>query len=110
MNPDIINGLLEFGGAVALALDIRCLIRDKEVKGVYWPAKLFFLTWGVWNLYFYSFYDHAWSWWGGLAICVMNATWAFLAWRYTKRINNDYVRLIDQVCIHEGFEKVINRR
>lgn len=108
MIPDIINGLFEFGGAVALALDIKCLIRDKEVKGVYWPAKLFFLTWGVWNLYFYSFYDHAWSWWGGLAICVMNAVWAFLAWKYTRQ-TNDRVRLINQE-IRICFEKIANKR
>lgn len=83
MSPDLINGLFEFAGSLALCADIRILIRDKQVKGVYWPAKIFFLLWGLWNIYFYGYYDHVWSFWGGLTMTACNATWFILAWLYT---------------------------
>ena len=84
MSPDLINGLFEFAGSMAILVDIRKLYIDKEVKGVYWPLRSFFLVWGVWNLYFYGYYDHAWSFWGGIMMTACNLTWSILAWKYTR--------------------------
>lgn len=84
MSPDLINGLFEFAGSIALSMDIRQLIKDKEIKGVYWPAKIFFMSWGLWNIYFYGYYDHVWSFFGGLVMTACNAVWIYYAWKYTR--------------------------
>ena len=88
MTPDAINGTFELIGAVLMSMDIVRIYRDKEVSGVWWPARLFFLLWGVWNIYFYSYYDHFWSWIGGLAMTGVNAVWVCfvlyyeMAWKW----------------------------
>ncbi len=84
MSPDFFNGMFEFAGSIALLMDIKILTRDKQVKGVYWPARIFFTLWGVWNIYFYGYYDHIWSWAGGLSMTACNLTWAILAFKYTR--------------------------
>lgn len=105
MSPDLINGLFEFGGAIALVIDVMYLVRDKQIKGVYWPGKLFFLSWGVWNLYFYGYYDHVWSWAGGIAICLVNAVWCYYAWKYTREPAARQ-RRINEICERNGFRVV----
>lgn len=75
MNPDLINGLLESIGAVLISLDVRRIHIDREVKGIYWPSRIFFLAWGCWNLYFYPYYDHFWSFVGGIFMTLVNVMW-----------------------------------
>ena len=84
MSPDLINGLFEFAGSLVLCMDIRALIKDKRVKGVYWPGRIFFMLWGLWNIYFYGYYDHIWSFFGGLPMTACNLMWSVLACYYTR--------------------------
>jgi len=65
MIPDLINGLFEFAGAFALALNVRQLWRDKEVKGVHPIPTAFFAAWGLWNLFYYPHLGQYWSLAGG---------------------------------------------
>lgn len=85
MTPDLINGLFEACGGLLMLLDIKVIIRDRAVRGVYWPSRIFFLVWGGWNVYFYSYYDHIWSWLGGAFMLAVNAVWVFLAWYYSRK-------------------------
>ena len=47
--PDLINGAFEFAGGFLLWGNVYKLHRDREVRGVYWPATAFFGVWGLWN-------------------------------------------------------------
>lgn len=82
MSIDLVNGLFEAGGAVLLWLDVARLARDRQLRGVYWPVRAFFLLWGVWNLWYYPASGQLWSYYAGLGVVAANAVWCGLAWRY----------------------------
>lgn len=82
---DAVNGLLEFGGAWFTWGHAVALFRDKEVRGVYWPAFFFFALWGVWNLYYYRHLDQPLSWLGGAVLVAGNFAWIALFLVYRRR-------------------------
>lgn len=85
MKMDFINGSFELIGGILCCLNVRRLLRDKQVKGVYWPAQAFFASWGFWNLAYYPSL-HQWvSFAGGLLLVISNTTWVILAIYYRKR-------------------------
>ena len=75
MTPDLINGIFEFVGSVALWRNVLQLHRDKAIKGVHWSATGFFMLWGYWNLYYYPHLDQWWSFSGGVSIVTANTVW-----------------------------------
>lgn len=78
MTPDQINGAFEvFGGFTSWA-NVLLYLRDRKVAGVYWPATFFYVTWGVWNLFYYPSLDQIWSFWGGLFLTLGSTTWLAL--------------------------------
>lgn len=72
MNSDLINGLFELSAAGFLALSVRRVLKDRAVKGVSPTATAFFFAWGVWNIYFYPSQGLTWSFWGGVAVVIIN--------------------------------------
>jgi len=52
MRGDLINAVFETGGAILTWKNFSRLLRDREIKGVYWPAFVFWALWGLWNLYY----------------------------------------------------------
>jgi len=83
---DIINGLIfELIGAIVCWINVFKILKDKQVKGVYWPATGFFAAWGIWNLYYYWSLTQFWSVAGSLVMCTANAAWVVLAFRFRKR-------------------------
>jgi hypothetical protein len=82
MSPDHFNALFECVGAAFLSLDCRALQRDKCLRGVYWPGRVFFASWGVWNVLYYPAIDQWFSFAAGLLVLAVNALWCSLAWRY----------------------------
>jgi len=85
MNPDLINGAFEFGGALALAVSVVKLLRDREVKGLSWASVAFFAVWGVWNLAYYP-YLHQWvSLAGGSLLVAVNLLYVALLIRFTLK-------------------------
>jgi hypothetical protein len=84
MLGDAVNGLFETIGAVCIFANIRALLRDKQVRGVYWPATAFFWAWGIWNLWFYPSLGQWFSFAGGLLICACNFVWLALALTYSR--------------------------
>lgn len=85
MNYDLVNGVFESVGALAIWQNVRRLRRDKAVKGIDWRVTLFFASWGVWNLFYYPALAQWFSLAGGLAICAGNVVWLILALKYRAR-------------------------
>jgi hypothetical protein len=84
VSPDLFNGIFEAGGAVLLWLDVQRLHRDKMLRGVYWPVRVFFASWGFWNIYYYHAIQQPFSFWAGLGVVAANTVWCLLAWKYRK--------------------------
>lgn len=82
MIADVMNGVFELGGSLMGWMNVRKLLRDKSVKGVYWPTQVFFALWGWWNLYYYPSLDQWFSFLGGVFLVVGNTTWVVLALKY----------------------------
>lgn len=82
MSPDLINGLFELVGAFFMSLNCVKLYNDKCVKGIYWPAMVFFATWGIWNLYYYPHLGQLFSLLGGVALTLMNCIWLYQVFYY----------------------------
>jgi hypothetical protein len=81
---DYINGLFEFIGSYFTWMNARTLYRDKEVKGVYWPATAFFSAWGIWNVIYYPAL-HQWaSFFGGVVLVCGNIAWIILLITYKR--------------------------
>lgn len=81
---DLSNGGFEALSGVVSLLNVRRLLRDRNLQGVsVWPAA-FFTAWGVFNLGFYPYLGLWWSFTGGLAITGVNIAWLALAWRFRK--------------------------
>lgn len=84
MWSDIINGLFEFGGAIANFFNVLQIRKDKKVAGVHWSTYLFFSTWGLWNLFYYPSLDQWVSFTGGALIVTMNILWLAHAIYYMR--------------------------
>jgi hypothetical protein len=81
---DVINGLFEVVGGVLCWLNVKKLLRDKQVKGVYWPVTAFFAAWGLWNMYYYPSLGQWMSFAGGVVLVSGNLVWVVLALRYRE--------------------------
>lgn len=84
MSPDLINGLFELAGAALQWVNVAKLARDREVKGVYWPITAFHVSWGVWNMYFYSAVNAPMSVVGAAVLLLANVAWVWLALKYRR--------------------------
>ena len=87
--PDLINGIFEFFGAPFIFLSVLRLHKDKCVRGVSWLHAGFFASWGYWNLFYYPHLDQWLSFWGGLALVMVNTVWLgqliyYGVWRVEK--------------------------
>lgn len=84
---DIINGLFEFAGAWALSLNVRKLWKEKIVRGVHWSSVCFFSSWGAWNIIYYPHLEQWFSFIGGVALVLVNATWLIQILYYNHKEN-----------------------
>jgi hypothetical protein len=80
--PDLINGGFELFGGALNWLNVRQILKDKQIKGVSVVPSAIFTTWGFWNLYYYPHLDQWASFTGGLIIVGANAAWVYLALKY----------------------------
>lgn len=85
MTPDIINASFEFVGAYLTWKNYRQVVIDQGYAGIYWPACVFFTSWGLWNLFYYPSLDQWWSFVGGLALIASNCLWLWSLWYYGKK-------------------------
>jgi hypothetical protein len=77
--PDLFNATIEFVGALFQVMNVRALLRDRQIQGVSWVPTLFFWSWGIWNLYFYSHLQQWASLIGGIALTSVNLIWLVMA-------------------------------
>jgi hypothetical protein len=85
MSPDIVNGLFEFCGALAIARSCWLLYKAKQVRGVSIWSTTFFFSWGAWNLWYYPSLEQVWSFRGGVCIMLANVAWISMAVFYSRR-------------------------
>ena len=77
--PDLFNATFELLGAAFQLMNVKALLRDRQIQGVSWVPSLFFWSWGLWNLYFYSHLGQWASLVGGMALTVVNLVWLVMA-------------------------------
>lgn len=83
--PDLITASLEVGSAVFQWRNVKAIRRDKKLAGVSWVPSFFFMSWGLYNLWFYDVMALPLSWWGGLAITIVNAIWLAHVFHYAAQ-------------------------
>lgn len=81
---DAINAAFELVGAVLAWKNFSRLLRDREVKGVYWPATAFWSVWGLWNLYYYPSLGQWLSTCAGAVLVAGNVAWVVAAIRWRR--------------------------
>ncbi|MHA1835990.1 MAG: hypothetical protein ACTSYQ_03580 [Candidatus Odinarchaeia archaeon] len=79
MVNDWINGGIELIGAYFTWMNAWVLYKDREIKGIYWPAMAFFAFWGLWNLYYYPSLDQWVSFAAGIVLVAGNLAWVAMA-------------------------------
>jgi len=82
---DLINSIFELFGAIVIWKNVKQLIKDKQVKGVYYPLWIFYATWGFWNLYYYPSLNQHLSFYAGIVMVIGNTIWVSLAFYYGKK-------------------------
>lgn len=82
MTADLINGLFETFGGVAVAFSIRAILKDKKSAGFSIIPLLFFTSWGYWNLYYYPHLNQWFSAFGALATVAANTLYIGLVIKY----------------------------
>jgi hypothetical protein len=78
------NGIFEFVGGLMSWLNVRRIRHDKKVSGVDWRVFAFWVTWGIWNLWYYPSLDQWLSFIGGWVVVTANAVWLYYAIKYRK--------------------------
>ncbi len=73
--PDLINGAFEASGGFFIMNHARILYKDKTVRGVSLVSNLFFLIWGIWNIYYYRHLEQIISLYGGLFLTISGIVW-----------------------------------
>ena len=92
MNLDIVNACFEFFGAAVSAFNVRSIVRDKQVQGFNPMTTVFFTSWGIFNMFYYPSLEQWWSFFGGLAIVLVNAVWLFFVCLYYVRNNKENLK------------------
>jgi len=82
---DLINGAFEVCGGFLCWFNVRILLIDRVVKGVFWPVQAFFAVWGWWNLYYYPSLGQWYSFAGGIFLVAGNTVWVVLALKLKER-------------------------
>lgn len=83
--PDLINGAFELTGGFVCLLDVKRLLRDRRIEGVDWRVRGFFLSWGVWNLFYYPTFQQWASLAGGITLAAVNGVWVYLAVKLQRK-------------------------
>lgn len=82
--PDLVNGAFELTGGLLSILNVRTILRDKQVRGMALTPLTFITAWGYWNVFYYPHLAQWASFTGGLVIVAVNTLWLGLAIYYTR--------------------------
>ena len=89
MSTDLINGLIEAGGAMLLCKSIWLAYKQKKVHGVSVLSVAFFMFWGYWNLAFYPSVNCWYSFTGGILMVIANTIWVGQLIYYSRKQKED---------------------
>lgn len=82
---DAINGAYELFAGFFILNHCRTLYEHKLVRGVSLISTVFFFTWGIWNMYYYSHLEQWASFYGGLIVSFANFLWIYLMIYYIRK-------------------------
>jgi hypothetical protein len=75
MTPDTINGSFELIGGVCSWLNVYKYLKSRKVVGIFWPTAIFYVVWGIWNLFYYPALGQPFSFVGGIFLTSATLTW-----------------------------------
>lgn len=81
---DSINGCFELAGCIGQLCNIWRIQRDKCVRGIVWQYTFVYLSWTVFNCWYYFSLAQWFSWFAGLTMLATNSLWLALAIYYTR--------------------------
>lgn len=82
---DLVNAFWELFGGLFIAISIRKLLREKQVRGVSYVHVSYFTAWGIWNL---AYYPHLGEWFSLIGcglVLLANFIWLFLLVWYSRK-------------------------
>ncbi len=82
---DLINSFFQLGGSLAAGLTIRVLLKDKMVRGAHWGTVAYFLSWGLWNLFYFPSVSHPLSTYASVALVLTNGWRLWLMVYYVRQ-------------------------
>ena len=82
---DLANAGFEGFGALFTLNHARVLINHKVVRGVSALSVMFFLCWGIFNIFYYHQLDQMFSWAAGIAMTCANAFYVGLLIYYKRK-------------------------
>lgn len=85
MSADVVNGIFEFVGSGFTWANVWKVKTDRGYAGIYLPGVIFFMSWGVWNLFYYPSLGQWWSFHGGLSLVLANVMWIVMMWRFGRK-------------------------
>lgn len=89
VNPDFFNAAFEFVGGILIWLHTARAWKDQEIKGVSpWPF-IFFWSWGIYNLWYYSHIGQPISGMIAFMPCLANSAYLFSLWLFRGPFNYD---------------------
>jgi len=84
---DSVTAFFETGTAILVWTNVRWLLKDKVVRGVWWPGTLFNVLWGFWGFVIYVNF----GWKVSLVMLIIKLlgqfTWIGLVLHYNNHAN-----------------------
>jgi len=77
-----VNSVFPLVGTIFVGLNIKRLIKDKQVKGIHWLSPLFFYSGQAWGLYFMYTLHQYFSLFGGAVLLAASLVWYSLMQYY----------------------------
>lgn len=82
---DFANACFEGFGSIFVLNHARVLMKHKIIRGVSVLSVAYFALWGVFNMFYYSHLEQAFSWYAGIAVLISNAFYLSLIVHYRRK-------------------------
>lgn len=83
---DLINSLgFELFSCLFISLNLISLYRDKTVKGMSSLSMLFYMTWALWNIYYFFSLNQLVSGWLAVCYAILCVWWTIVAVYYRHK-------------------------
>lgn len=82
--PDIINGLFETLASISILNHCRVVRNSGQAHGSSLLSTMFFMVWGMWNIWYYPQLGQVFSFWAGIAVLGANLFWVCTIWNIRR--------------------------